>query len=116
MAASQAALANISLFQSNPYWQQIALFQQVLAKHKITQLVLLGHIKTQRFVFEWENHKLELDESDYGFATNYEIEVETETPNELKLKLESALQSWGAQYAYSKASKFANFMNKAIAK
>lgn len=112
-------MENPAYFFDGTYWKDVQLFNHICGLHKFHEagsIVCLGNIQTVRTVFDWENHKLELDDSNYGFAENWEIEVETEEPEQLKTKLETMLNKLAVQYGYSKASKFANFMNKKIAK
>ena len=69
----------------------------------------LGGFRNVRGVYEWNGLKLELDETDYGFGTCYEIECETANPDEAKRMLEEFLKENGVGYSYSEASKFAIF-------
>ena len=51
----------------------LQLLSQILERHKLSaqdSIIALGGIKTVRTLFEWENHKIELDDSDYGFDQN----------------------------------------------
>jgi uncharacterized protein YjbK len=52
---------------------------------------------------------LELDETDFGFGTLYEIECESTNPEDAKQLLEEFLKDNGIPYSYSEKSKFAIF-------
>lgn len=74
------------------------------------EFVCLGEFRNVRAVYEWEEGLiLELDETQYGFGTSYEIECETKEPERVKLMLEGFLKDKGVPYQYSGASKFAVF-------
>lgn len=72
-------------------------------------LVCLGGFRNVRAVYEWKGLKLELDETQYDFGMNYEIECESCDPERAKDLLEALLKSHGLQYSYSTVSKFAIF-------
>ena len=72
--------------------------------------VCLGGFRNVRAVYQWEEGLiLELDETQYGFGTSYEIECETKEPERVKVLLEGFLKEKGVPYEYSGASKFAVF-------
>lgn len=74
------------------------------------EFVCLGGFRNVRAVYRWdEGLILELDETQYGFATSYEIECETTEPERVKVLLEGFLKEKGVPYEYSGASKFAVF-------
>jgi len=50
-----------------------------------------------------------LDETDFGFGTQYEIECESVNPEDAKQLLEEFLKDNGIPYSYSEKSKFAIF-------
>ncbi|KAM3232752.1 Triphosphate tunel metalloenzyme 3 [Capsicum annuum] len=72
-------------------------------------LVCLGGFRNVRAVYEWNGLKLELDETNYDFGNNYEIECESCDPERAKHLLEEFLNSHGIPYSYSSVSKFAIF-------
>ncbi|KAL3655473.1 hypothetical protein CASFOL_001259 [Castilleja foliolosa] len=72
-------------------------------------LVCLGGFRNVRGVYEWNGLKLEIDETDYGFGTCYEIECESSEPETAKELIEGVLRSNGIEYKYSEMSKFAIF-------
>lgn len=69
----------------------------------------LGGFRNVRRVYEWKGLKLELDETDFGFGTQYEIECESVNPEDAKQLLEEFLKDNGIPYSYSEKSKFAIF-------
>ncbi|KAF7134266.1 hypothetical protein RHSIM_Rhsim08G0210300 [Rhododendron simsii] len=69
----------------------------------------LGGFRNVRNVFDWKGLKLEVDETDYGFGTSYEIECESEEPDRAKGMIEEFLNANGIGYSYSEVSKFAVF-------
>ncbi|XP_059432331.1 triphosphate tunnel metalloenzyme 3-like [Corylus avellana] len=69
----------------------------------------LGGFENVRRVYEWKGLKLELDETDFGFGTLYEIECESANPEDAKQLLEEFLKGNGIPYSYSEKSKFAIF-------
>lgn len=74
------------------------------------EFVCLGGFRNVRAVYRWEEGLiLELDETQYGFGTSYEIECETAEPERVKVLLEGFLKEKGVPYKYSGASKFAVF-------
>lgn len=74
------------------------------------EFVCLGGFRNVRAVYQWEEGLiLELDETQYGFGTSYEIECETAEPERVKVLLEGFLKEKGVPYEYSGASKFAVF-------
>ncbi|CAN4098418.1 unnamed protein product [Withania somnifera] len=72
-------------------------------------LVCLGGFRNMRGVYEWNGLKLEVDETQYDFGMNYEIECESCDPERAKDLLEEFLKSHGIDYSYSNVSKFAIF-------
>ncbi|KAK8597925.1 hypothetical protein V6N13_095319 [Hibiscus sabdariffa] len=56
--------------------------------------VCLGGFENKRDVFDWNNLKLEVDETKYEFGTCYEIECESlgSSPREVSLSLEDAMR------------------------
>ena len=85
-----------------------------LYKNDPSEIKIIGHITTMRTIYEWNGHKLELDDSDYGFDKNYEIEIETGQPEIIKPALEEMLKKIGVSYNNSKANKFTNFVSGKI--
>lgn len=75
----------------------------------VNGLVCLGGFRNVRNVFDWNGLKLEVDETDYGFGTSYEIECESEQPDRAKGMIEEFLKGNGIGYSYSEVSKFAVF-------
>lgn len=74
------------------------------------EFVCLGGFRNVRAVYRWEEGLiLELDETQYGFGTSYEIECETAEPERVKVLLEGFLKEKEIPYEYSGASKFAVF-------
>ncbi|XP_068637899.1 triphosphate tunnel metalloenzyme 3-like [Aristolochia californica] len=71
--------------------------------------VCLGGFRNVRAVYDWEGLKLELDETQYDFGTNYEIECESAEPDTVKKLLEDLLTKHGISYQYSMVSKFVIF-------
>ena len=69
----------------------------------------LGGFGNVREVYEWKGLKLEVDETDFGFGTLYEIECESSDPEEAKKLIEEFLKDNGIDYSYSVTSKFAIF-------
>ncbi|XP_041007504.1 triphosphate tunnel metalloenzyme 3-like isoform X5 [Juglans microcarpa x Juglans regia] len=69
----------------------------------------LGGFGNVRLVYEWKGLKLEVDETDFGFGTLYEIECESDNPEDAKKLLEEFLKDHGIDYSYSEKSKFAIF-------
>ena len=69
----------------------------------------LGGFGNVRRVYEWKGLKLELDETDFGFGTLYEIECESANPEDAKRLLEEFLKENSIPYSYSEKSKFAIF-------
>ncbi|KAI4335639.1 hypothetical protein L6164_014271 [Bauhinia variegata] len=69
----------------------------------------LGGFRNLRNVYEWKDLKLEVDETDFGFGTLYEIECESADPEGAKHLLEDFLKENGIEYSYSQVSKFAIF-------
>jgi adenylate cyclase class IV len=69
----------------------------------------LGGFENVRRVYEWKGLKLELDETDFGFGTQYEIECESANPEDAKQLLEEFLKENSIPYSYSEKSKFAIF-------
>ncbi|RWR95351.1 triphosphate tunel metalloenzyme 3-like protein isoform X1 [Cinnamomum micranthum f. kanehirae] len=71
--------------------------------------ICLGGFRNVRAVYDWEGHKLELDETQFDFGTTYEIECESVDPERVKKLMEGFLQENGVPYKYSDVSKFAIF-------
>ncbi|KAK8991235.1 hypothetical protein V6N11_062254 [Hibiscus sabdariffa] len=57
--------------------------------------VCLGGFENKRDVFDWNNLKLEVDETKYEFGTCYEIECESADPDGVKKLLEEFLKENG---------------------
>lgn len=74
----------------------------------------MGGFRNTRNVYNWNGHKLELDETLYDFGTMYELECETDKPKELKAELEGFLDKHGIDYKHSTSTKFARFVNKLL--
>ncbi|GER27416.1 adenylate cyclase [Striga asiatica] len=72
-------------------------------------LVCLGGFRNVRGVYEWNGLRLEVDETDYGFGTCYEVECESSEPERAKDLIEELLRSNGVEYRYSTVSKFVIF-------
>ncbi|KAG4922885.1 hypothetical protein JHK82_051863 [Glycine max] len=77
-------------------------------------VVCLGGFRNVRAVHQWKGLKLELDETNYDFGTNYELECESDDPERHKRLLEEFLQGNGINYSYSKLSKFAVFQSRKL--
>ncbi|KAI3796011.1 hypothetical protein L1987_38672 [Smallanthus sonchifolius] len=75
----------------------------------LNKLVCLGGFRNVRSVHDWKGLKLELDETQFDFGVNYEIECESDKPDEAKLMLEDLLNQNGIRFSYSQVSKFAIF-------
>ncbi|XP_023762145.2 triphosphate tunnel metalloenzyme 3 [Lactuca sativa] len=75
----------------------------------LMELVSLGGFRNVRAVHKWNGLKLELDETQFDFGVNYEIECESDDPDEAKLMLEELLNQNGICFSYSQVSKFAIF-------
>lgn len=97
-------------------YQNNSVFKTVLDTRNIDlrDIKILGSIVTTRYVYSWENHLLDIDDTNYGFATNYEVELETLDPINTKQKLITLLNSLSISFEDSKANKFTNFLNKKI--
>lgn len=77
--------------------------------------VCLGGFRNTRAVYELEEGEelglvVELDETQFDFGTNYELECETAEPDRAKEVLERLLTVAGVPYEYSRSNKFACFM------
>lgn len=84
--------------------------QDLISRHKLIKLEFLNGFETNRTVFSWEQHKLELDIVKYPFGTMYEVEVETKEPDALRPKLEALVsKATGSGWSYSKTTKLAIF-------
>ncbi|XP_059433458.1 triphosphate tunnel metalloenzyme 3-like [Corylus avellana] len=59
-----------------------------------------------RRVYKWKGLTLELDETDFGFGTQYEIECESANPEDARQLLEEFLKGNDIPYSYSEKSKF----------
>ncbi|KAK6912256.1 CYTH domain [Dillenia turbinata] len=90
------------------------IMQRVVEEYGVGGFVCLGGFKNVRSVYEWKGLKLELDETDYGFGTSYEIECESSEPATAKRLIEELLKSNGISYAYSEVSKFAVFLSRKL--
>lgn len=90
------------------------LMKYVTSAFEVDTLVCLGGFRNKRMLYNWNGHKIELDETFYDFGTLYELECETERPEELKKELEDWLQQHDVQYQYSTTTKFARFVNKTL--
>ncbi|KAG4926054.1 hypothetical protein JHK87_051594 [Glycine soja] len=77
-------------------------------------VVCLGGFRNVRAVHQWKGLKLELDETNYDFGTNYELECESDDPERHKRLLEEFLHGNGINYSYSKLSKFAVFQSRKL--
>lgn len=75
----------------------------------LKELVCLGGFRNLRAVHNWNGLKLELDETQFEFGVNYEIECESDDPDEAKSMLEELLNENGIGFCYSEVSKFAIF-------
>ncbi|XP_024977364.1 triphosphate tunel metalloenzyme 3-like [Cynara cardunculus var. scolymus] len=75
----------------------------------LKDLVCLGGFRNVRAVYNWNGLKLELDETQYEFGVNYEIECESDDPDEAKSMMEKLLNENGIRFCYSEVSKFAIF-------
>jgi uncharacterized protein YjbK len=94
------------------------IYQKILDLNKLLPLNMkvLGSISTIRRIYSWNQQLLELDDTDYGFDRNYEIEIEVNS-NEcllVKSQLEDMLRNLGIKFADSKANKFTNFIKGKI--
>jgi uncharacterized protein YjbK len=111
-------LAKLFINNPNQYIEKLynesELLKKIYVRFNILTLNILGSITTNRSIYNWNNHKLELDDSDYGFAKNYEIEIETSIPDQIKSDLETLLINIGVAYSYNKTNKFGHFINKKI--
>lgn len=76
--------------------------------------VCLGGFRNLRAVYEWNELKLELDETNYDFGTSYEIECESGEPERAKKLLEEFLNQNGIDFSYSDLSKFAVFKSRKL--
>eukprot|EP00026_Physarum_polycephalum_P016755 Phypoly_transcript_17749.p1 GENE.Phypoly_transcript_17749~~Phypoly_transcript_17749.p1 ORF type:complete len:200 (+),score=49.61 Phypoly_transcript_17749:160-759(+) len=90
------------------------LLKHAVEKYKLKDLICLGGFKNSRRVFDWENHKLELDETRYDFGTTWEIEIESTTPEEIQTKVQKFLTENNIPFKQSLKSKFANFLAKKV--
>ncbi|KAI3496940.1 hypothetical protein L1887_39318 [Cichorium endivia] len=75
----------------------------------LMEVVSLGGFRNVRAVHKWNGLKLELDETQFDFGVNYEIECESDDPDEAKLMLEELLNQNGIRFSYSQVLKFAIF-------
>lgn len=77
---------------------------------KVGTFVCFGGFKNVRSVYGWEDGLvLELDETQFEFGTNYELECETADPERAKELLEKFLKDIEVPYEYARASKYAVF-------
>ncbi|KAI3721033.1 hypothetical protein L2E82_32036 [Cichorium intybus] len=75
----------------------------------LMEVVSLGGFRNVRAVHKCYGLKLELDETQFDFGVNYEIECESDDPDEAKLMLEELLNQNGIRFSYSQVLKFAIF-------
>lgn len=110
------AIKSLNTCDFSDVYQNNSVFKTVLDTRNIDpkDIKILGSIGTTRYVYSWEDHLLDIDDSDYGFATNYEVELETLDPINIKQKLTTLLHSLSISFEDSKANKFTNFLNKKI--
>lgn len=85
------------------------LIQRVCKDFQADDFVCLGGFRNVRNVFHWEDLVLELDETQFDFGTQYEIECETTDPPHARALLEDFLNGHGIPFTYSVVSKFAIF-------
>ncbi|KAI3496938.1 hypothetical protein L1887_39316 [Cichorium endivia] len=71
----------------------------------LIEVVSLGGFRNVRAVHKWNGLKLELDETQFDFGVNYEIECESDDPDETKLMLEELLNQNGIRFSYSQINK-----------
>nr|ADM83595.1 adenylate cyclase [Hippeastrum hybrid cultivar] len=97
-----------SLLEKSRIWRRVV--DEIGVADDGGEFVCLGGFRNVRAVYRWvEGLILELDETEYGFGTSYEIECETTEPERVKGLLEGFLKEKGIPYEYSGASKFAVF-------
>uniref|UniRef100_A0A2N9J8U8 CYTH domain-containing protein n=1 Tax=Fagus sylvatica TaxID=28930 RepID=A0A2N9J8U8_FAGSY len=89
--------------------EESRVLRRVREEFGVVGFVGLGGFKNVREVYEWKGLKLEVDETNFGFGTLYEIECESDNPEEAKKLLEDFLKENGINYSYSLTSKFAIF-------
>mmetsp|Transcript_10939 Transcript_10939/g.32783 ORF Transcript_10939/g.32783 Transcript_10939/m.32783 type:complete len:212 (+) Transcript_10939:470-1105(+) len=84
------------------------------------ELVCLGTFKTNRHVFDWEGHMVEVDETIYSPTqayptedTFYEIELETEEPEKVKEALTAFLKQKDIPFSDGLSTKFGRFRKRA---
>jgi uncharacterized protein YjbK len=73
-----------------------------------------GEFSTIRHIYDYDEMKIEVDETIYEFGNAYEIEIENTDPVKTKEKIERILGNANIEFAYSKRSKFANFISKSV--
>ncbi|GJP54404.1 hypothetical protein CLOM_g13495 [Closterium sp. NIES-68] len=73
------------------------------------EYVCLGGFRNTRGVFEWRGNTIELDETQFAFGTQYEIECETSQPEKLKAELGVFLQEHSVPFSNSSSTKFGIF-------
>lgn len=83
----------------------------VLTHLKTHDIVNSGMFKNNRLVYDWNNLKLELDETLYDFGTGYELEVETPEAEKVRVLLENLFKDNEIEYSYSKRSKFGKYLS-----
>ncbi|XP_073034588.1 triphosphate tunnel metalloenzyme 3-like isoform X1 [Primulina eburnea] len=69
----------------------------------------LGGFKNVRNVYEWNEVKLEVDETKYEFGDLYEVECESVEPERVKGMIEEFFKQNGIDHSDSVVSKFAIF-------
>jgi len=94
--------------------EQNELLKHIVTTYKPTDFVCLGGFKNYRRVFDYENHKLELDETRFDFGNTWEIEIESTKPEEIQEKLQKFLTENNIPFKQSAKSKFANFLAKKV--
>lgn len=93
-----------------------SVMQRVREDHpNLSSLQSLGGFENLRKEFQWDDqHKLEVDWSQYEFGDLFEIECETGTPQELRSQITSMLEEQSIPFADSTKSKFARFVTRSL--
>ncbi|CAI5960815.1 unnamed protein product [Closterium sp. NIES-65] len=104
-AFGRACVADPSLVQS----ATTPLLSSLPARFSCPQFVCLGGFRNTRSVFEWRGNTIELDETQFAFGTQYEIECETSQPEQLKAELGDFLQEHNVPFNNSSSTKFGIF-------
>lgn len=73
-----------------------------------------GEFCTIRNIYDYNQMKIEIDETIYDFGNAYEIEIEHNNPILTKEKIETLLKHENIEFSYSKRSKFGNFIAKSV--